>query len=207
MTDENSYINTKQARELLGITTITLRNWDKENRIKTVRTPSGHRLYSKQDIFNILGRNPPPQEKKKVIYARVSSKKQEDDLQRQIDFLKSKFPLHSLITDVGSGINWKRKGFEAILEQSLSGSISEVVVTHRDRFCRFGFELLEVIFNRLQIKLIVLDREDGKSSREDLADDILSIIHIYSCREMGKRRYSKIKKSKDISNTETKEDV
>ena len=183
------YIPTKKTREILGVTTKTLINWDKAGKINTVKSASGLRLYSCKDIQNILNSNSSFKEKKKIIYCRVSSKKQENDLKRQKDLLKSKFPDYELVTDIGSGLNWKRKGLKTILDDSMSGNISDVVVAHRDRLCRFGFELIEWIFERNGVKLTVLDREDGKSPDQELSEDILSIIHVYSCRQMGRRRY------------------
>jgi putative resolvase len=87
----------------------------------------------------------------------------------------------------------------------MSGDISEVVVAHRDRLCRFGFELIEWIFEINGVKLTILDQENNKSPDQELADDILSIIHVYSCRKMGKRRYS-MQKNKDIPNEESDDD-
>lgn len=187
---ENEYINTAKARSLLGITASTLREWDKKNKIRTIRTPSNTRMYNKQDIFNIIGRNCDSQEKQKIIYARVSSKKQMDDLNRQADFLKSKYPNHILVTDIASGINWKRKGLNSILERAMSGELEEIVVAHKDRLCRFAFGLLEFIFKTTNTRLVVLDSEEGKPTEQELADDILSIVHVFSCRSMGKRRYT-----------------
>ena len=142
---EDEYVNTKKAKELLQITPKTLRIWDKEGKIRTFRTPSGQRRYYLKDIQNIMGRNSSHDQKQKVCYCRISSTNQMDDLSRQTTLLKSKFPNHILVTDVGSGINWKRKGLRTILEQTMQGNISEVVVAHRDRLCRFAFELLEFI--------------------------------------------------------------
>ena len=88
----------------------------------------------------------------------------------------------------------------------MSGDISELVVAHKDRLCRFGFELIEWVLERNNVKLTVLDREDHKSPDQDLTDDILSIIHIYSCKQMGKGRY-KIKENKDLSESESEENV
>ena len=180
MTNEQ-YIPTKKARQILGVTTFTLRNWDK---INTVRSASGVRLYSVKDIQNILNSSSSFKKKKKIAYCRVSSKKQADDLERQKNFFTTKFPDYELVTDIGSGINWKRKGLKTILESAMSGDISELVVAHRDRLCRFGFELIEWVLERNNVKLTVLDREDHKSPDQDLTDDILSIIHIYSCKQM-----------------------
>jgi putative resolvase len=205
MADE--YINTSEAKTILRITPQTLRSWVDQNKIRIIRSPSNQRLYNKQDVYKLIGvdishRN----NKSKVIYCRVSSKKQMDDLERQRDFLKSIYPFHVVITDVGSGLNWKRKGLKTILEQSMRGDIEEIVVAHRDRLCRFAFELLEFVFQQSGCKLVVHSEECHKSRDEELADDILSIIHIYSCRKMGKRRYSNAK-NKDISNIQTKTHV
>lgn len=208
--ENEQYINTRKAVELLQITPKTLRIWDKENKIRTIRTPSGIRRYNFEDIQNILSCSNPTKEqgkenKQKVCYARVSSQKQMDDLNRQKDFFRSQFPNHILVTDVASGINWKRKGLQTLLEYSMSGSISEIVVAHRDRLCRFAFELLEWIFKKNGVKLLVLNGNNEQSEDQELADDVLSIIHIYSCRKNGKRRYKKDKENTSISNSGTKE--
>ena len=99
-----------------------------------------------------------------------------------------------MVFDIGSGINWKRDGLQTILEQSMRGNVKEVVVAHRDRLSRFGFELIEFVLNKSGVKLMVHNNENAKSESEELADDIMSIINVYSCRQMGKRRY--IKKDK-----------
>ena len=122
-----------------------------------------------------------------------------DDLKRQSDFLRRECPDHILVTDIGSGVNWKRKGLQTILEGAIQGRISEVVVAHRDRLCRFAFELLDFLFHSLGVELIVLDKEEGKSNEQELTDDIISIIHIFSCRNMGRRRYSTNQKNPVVS--------
>jgi putative resolvase len=106
----DEYVTTKQTVQLLNVTPKTLRFWDKENKIRTIRTPSGIQRYNLQDIQNIFGGNIPPTKKedhrKKLCYVRVSSKKQMDDLDRQKHFFTINFPNHILVTDVDSGINW-----------------------------------------------------------------------------------------------------
>lgn len=198
------HINTTEAKTILRVTPQTLRNWSKSGKIDTIRTPSGQRLYNKQQIYDLAGIPLDTTKKQKIVYCRVSSKKQMDDLGRQVDFLKSKYPDHIVVTDIGSGINWKRKGLKTILEQSLSGNVEEIVVAHRDRLCRFAFELLEFIFTTTNTKLVVLEHDSNQSTEQELADDLLSIVHIYSCRKMGQRRY-KNKTNKDVSKPESKE--
>lgn len=195
------FVNTKEARELLRVTATTLRRWDKENKIQTIRTPSGIRMYNKECILKILNQNGIVPEKKRIAYCRVSSKKQSDDLERQKDSFRCSHPDYELVQDIGSGINFKRKGLQTILEQSMRGEIEEVVVSHRDRLCRFAFELIEFILNKNNTKLVVLDKTENKSTSEELAEDVLSIIQVFACREMGKRRYksdkNKIKPESD----------
>jgi len=198
-TIKEQYLSVKKTRQILGVTTVTLRNWHKTNKIRAIKSPSGVRLYNKQDIQNIINLRESTCKKQKIVYCRVSSTKQKDDLDRQIDFFKQQYPNHTLVTDIGSGINWKRKGFISILELAMQGELSEVVVAHRDRLCRFAFELVQWILESNKVKLIVLNESNGASTNSELAEDILSIVHIYSCRQMGKRRYSESKKNKTVS--------
>jgi len=200
----DNYVTTKTARNLLGITSQTLRNWNEKGKIHTIVTPSGIRLYSKKDLCYILGVAYNPPEKRKVAYCRVSSFKQKDDLERQKDFFRTNYPDYELVTDIGSGINWKRKGLRSLLESAMQGDLGEVMVAHRDRLCRFAFELIEFILETKQVKLTVLDENKYQSENGELADDILSVIHVYSCRSMGKRRYQK-QKDKNLSEQNTTE--
>ena len=185
----NEYLNTKEAREMLRVTAVTLRKWAREGKIDFIRLPSNERLYNKQSIYNILNITVPIKPKEKIAYCRVSSIKQNDDLDRQKAFFNSEYPDHRVVTDIGSGINWKRKGFKGILEQAINGDIEQITIAHRDRLCRFAFDLVEWILQLHKVKLVVLDDPDFISPDKELADDVLSIIHIYSCRKMGKRRY------------------
>ena len=143
------YITTKEACKKLGVHPNTLRRWEKEGKVKAIRTPGNTRLYE----IDILEEN----QGCKIIYSRVSSHGQEEDLQNQIKYLRERYPNHELIQDIGSGLNFKRKGFITLLERILSKDIQEVVITHRDRLCRFGFELIEFIANKFGTKFVVLN--------------------------------------------------
>lgn len=206
--DADAYVRPRVACSLLHISDVTLRKWANQGKIPTIRTPSGQRLYHLPSVQRFYSQHvdPPPPEKLKFCYARVSSTKQMDDLKRQADFFKQNHPHHSLVADVGSGINWKRKGLTYLLEQSMQGNISEIVVAHKDRLCRFAFELLSFIFKQNNTQLIVLNQETSESTSRELADDILSIIDVYSCRAMGKRRYTS-KKNQDLPKQEANNDV
>ncbi len=206
MKNESKYYNGKEAGELLRVQPGTIRKWSNEGKISSIRTPSNQRLYPKEEVDRILGQYTSSNPKRKICYARVSSKKQKDDLERQIYFFKSEYPEYEVFSDIGSGINWKRKSLQTLLEQCMLGRVQEVVVSHKDRLCRFGFELLEFVFEKNKVKLTVLDDRKGESPQQELAEDICSIIHVYSCREYGKRRY-KSKKTEDISNSNPKENI
>jgi predicted site-specific integrase-resolvase len=191
------FVSTKTARKLLGVTTATLINWSNQDKIGHRQSPSGRRIYDKQDIQDIVGVPHATGIQQSICYARVSSSKQMDDLDRQINFFKSRYPDHVLVTDVASGLNWKRKGIKTILELAFNGHLKQLVVAHRDRLCRFAFELFELVFKLTKVELIVLNDNVHQSRETELADDIMSIVHVYSCRQMGRRRYKTDKSQKD----------
>ena len=201
---EDDYVTSTEAKEILKVSLKTLYRWCNDGKIRFITTPANRKRFNRKDLYNFDGRSYAPVEKEKICYCRVSSSKQVDDLERQQAFFRDKFPTHQLVTDVGSGINWKRKGLRTILDRAMQGYISEIVVAHRDRLCRFAFELLAWILQANDVKLVVLDEEKGHSTEQELADDILSIIHVYSCRKMERRRY-KNKKNKTLSDTKTEE--
>ncbi len=174
-----------------GLQPNTIRAWADSGKIKYIRTPSGQRLFPKSQLQTLMEPISSSKEKENFLYCRVSSKKQMDDLERQKQLLQSLYPEYKLVTDCGSGINWKRKGLRTILESSMQRNVREIVVAHKDRLCRFGFELIKFIIETNGGKIIVLDETENQSSEQELAEDLLSIIHIYSCRQMGKRRYKK----------------
>ena len=184
------YVTPEKAREFFKVSNSTLRRWDKNGQIHVIRNPSGHRLYSTKKFKDVLNDISSSSQKQKICYCRVSSYKQKDDLKRQISFLESKFPDYTIIKDIGTGINWKRSGLRTILELAMSKQLEEVVVAHRDRLCRFAFELIKWILEKNGVKLMVLDNKEH-SSEQELAEDLLSIIHVFSCKQMGKRRYKK----------------
>lgn len=188
------FIPSRKAVKHLGVCANTLRKWADDGKIKYIRNPAGQRLYDVSSIEQSSSTC------KSYCYCRVSSHKQKDDLERQKEFMRKQCPEHEIITDVGSGINFKRKQFLWLLEQASLGNVKEVVVAHRDRLSRFGFELIEWFFHKHNVKLVVLD--DSKSSpQQELVTDLLSIITIFSCRIHGLRKYTNtIKEDKVLSN-------
>ena len=198
MNDEQEFISIKQASKIFGIPSQTLRRWNNSNQLKSSRTPSNIRMFRVADIKKIIGVDDfqNPLEKKKIIYCRVSSPKQRDDLERQINCLKQLYPSYDIIKDIGSGINFNRKGLQTLLVYAMSNQLGEVVVAHKDRIARFGFEIIEFVLQQNNAKITILDQSEGKSECEELSEDLLAIVHVFACRQMGKRRYS----SKDEKN-------
>jgi putative resolvase len=187
---DGGYISGSKVKELFNVSDWTLRHWADTGKIKSLRTPGGQRRYDISS-FDKSKRTPRTEDNRKIIcYARVSSRGQKDDLQRQIRFLEQHCPDGIIITDIASGINWKRKGLASILELAVQGDIREVVVAARDRLCRFAFDLLERMLALHDVGITVLDSE-GCSPEQELSDDLLSIVQIFCCRRNGKRRYTR----------------
>lgn len=197
------FIPPRRVMELLDVSYSTVKRWERENKIKFITKNSGYKLY---DVSSII-RKEKISNGQKICYCRVSTNKQSQDLDRQIEFCKKKYPNHQVIKDIGSTLNWRRKGFIALLDRVFQGDIKEVVVTHKDRLCRFGFELVEYIFEKNGVKLVVLNQEI-QTKQQELADDIISIVTVFSNRYYGKRKYgSQNKKNTTISQSPTKTDI
>ena len=194
--DYNSeFVPPRAAKLLTGASLTTLRKWAEANTVDAYATPTGQLFYRRQSLLDLVAKGddtPQVSEGKSIIYARVSSKDQLDDLGRQIDLLRAQYPGADLITDVASGLNFKRKGLQTVLELAMRGELAEVVVAHKDRLCRFGSDLVQWILEKNGAKLVVLasrDEVNTASTEQELATDLLNIVHVYACKQMGRRRY------------------
>jgi predicted site-specific integrase-resolvase len=175
------------ASEVYQVSNSTLR-WANQGKIPVVRfNVSGKRLYASNALETAIGGNADREKtKEKVAYARVISSHQKEDLERQIEDLRTHFPDHRIISDIGSGINFKRKGMQTILELAMSENLAEVVVMHRDRLARFGVELFESIFAKTGTKFVVFSK-DSTDSPNELAEDLLAITTVFVARHNGAR--------------------
>ena len=196
----SDYLAANKVQKIYGVSTGTLRNWEKEEKISAIRAPGGKRLYNRESIEKLF--HVESKVKERICYARVSSSHQKEDLVRQVELLQTNYPKHRVIQDIGSGLNWKRKGFLEILDGLYGKTIEEVVVLHKDRLCRFGYELVEFIVEKAGAKLLVRDQietskeingektiEKSKyiSPEQELAEDLLSIVTVFVARNNGKR--------------------
>ena len=206
ITPKKEYVSINEAHNITGLSLQTIRKLADTNEIKCYKTSSKHRRFDKQDLEKfcdtaIVNKKIQDSTKINYIYTRISSKKQLDDLSRQIEYIKQRpeYSSYTTMSDIASGINFNRKGLQTILDSCIQGTIGEVVIAHRDRLSRFGFDLIKIIIEKAGGKITILDDENNKSTEQEFAEDLLSIIHIYSCRQMGRRSY-KIKQSKSTEN-------
>jgi len=195
------------ASKILGVHQRTLYLWDKKKIIETIRTPGGKRLYNIKKYLESLDKNKSNVEnvnnpiinfklhnKNNYIYARVSSNGQKNDLERQIKVLLDLYPEYNLISDIGSGMNLNRKGLRKIIDEAIKGRVNNIVIVHKDRLCRFGYELVEDIIHKYSNgKIIIIENNPKKEIKEELVDDVLQIMNIFVAKINGMRKYSKIK--------------
>lgn len=182
----------RKAAAALGVCQATLRQLADSGQIPSVRLPSGQRRY---EISQIAVAEKPPGdadrhkgERRKFCYCRVSRTHQKADLQRQVEHMRERFPDHEIVTDIGSGINFKRKGLQTILRLAMLGAVEEVVVAYRDRLARIAADLVEWILQTCQARLVVLHPAVG-GTEADLAEDLLAIVNVFCCRANGRRKY------------------
>lgn len=128
--------------------------------------------------------------KRNICYCRVSSRKQKKDLERQIEYMKNKYPKNEIISDIGSGINMKREGLKKILEIAIKGELNELVIAYKDRLARFGYEMIECIIEKYSKgKIIIIESSEEETPGEELVKDVISIMNVYTAKISGLRKY------------------
>ena len=184
-------LSIKQTANQLGVSVSTLRRWDETGVLVAQRTPKGHRRYDLSKINPNLTRNKVEQQRKTIAYARVSSHDQKPDLQRQIEMLKlycsSQGWSFEVISDLGSGMNYHKKGLKRLLDDILDNKIDRLVLTHKDKLLRFGAELVFTLCEARQVEVVIINQGENLSFEEELAQDVLEIITVFSARLYGSR--------------------
>jgi len=184
----------KEASKLLGVHVKTIQRWDKEGKIRCVRTVGGKRRVPESEIKRILGIH---EERKIVGYARVSSHTQKDDLERQIELIrryaKERGWEIEILKDVGSGLKEDRRNFQKLLKMVMNKEVSKVVIAYPDRLTRFGFKILEEFFKSYGTEIVVINKEE-KSPQEELIEDLITIISHFAGKLYGMRshKYKKV---------------
>lgn len=181
------FVKRGEAIKTLGICYQTLYKMAERKEIDTVKV-------GENTLYNInkylREKNVLHKERIKICYCRVSSNKQKEDLERQIKFMKDKFPTHTIIQDIGSGLNYKRKGLQELMEKAINGEIEELVIAYKDRLTRFGYEMIEWLISKYSNgKIIVINKNEEETPVEELTKDIVSIMNVYVAKVNGLRKY------------------
>lgn len=176
----------------------TLERYDNEGVLKAHRTKTNRRYYTQSQLDDFLNRDDREDEtnKKIVAYARVSSNHQKNDLKNQLSFIRNYTNAKGLIldeelSDIGSGLNYKRYNWNKLLDQVDQNQVKQIYITYKDRFVRFGFDWFDSFCKKHGCEIIVLNNIDT-SPEQEVANDLISIIHVFSCRVYGLRKYKKV---------------
>ena len=185
-------VSIREAAEALGVSPQTLRRWEREGRLlPDERTPGGCRRYDLARLRPEMFRPQDAHQRRTVAYARVSSHDQKEDLERQKQVLELYCARQGwtfeVIADLGSGMNYHKKGLKKLLEAIIEGQVGRLVITHKDRLLRFGAELVFAICEAKQVEVVILNQGEDTSFEEDLAKDVLEIITVFSARLYGSR--------------------
>jgi predicted site-specific integrase-resolvase len=182
-----------EAAKELGVSITTLRRWEKSGRLVPARTAAGHRRYDLAKMVPERFRLAADAERRTVAYARVSSHDQKADLERQKQVLESYCARQGwtfeVVADLGSGMNYHKKGLKRLLDGIIGGRVARLVITHRDRLLRFGAELVFSICEAKNVEVVILNQGEDTTFEEDLARDVLEIITVFSARLYGSRSH------------------
>ena len=200
-------ISIEEAAKLLGVAKGTLRRWESEGKLISERTPGGHRRYRSEDILHMAQHPPSENERITIAYARVSSQDQKADLERQAmllsEFCTKNGWQHEVIRDLGSGLNYHKKGLKALLQRIMRNDVERLVITHKDRLLRFGAELVFAICEEFQTEVVIVNKSEDTSYEDELTQDVLEIITVFSARLYGSRSHKNkklIERMKEATN-------
>jgi putative resolvase len=182
-----------QAAKELGVSQETLRRWEAAGKIEVERTPNGHRRYDLSKLYGLVPR-PAAAGRPTLAYARVSSYDQKEDLVRQVSLLETFCAAngwtYEVIQDLGSGLNYNKKGLQQLIRRICSGTVGRLVLTHKDRLLRFGSELVFALCEAYHTEVVIINQgEQPLSFEEELAQDVLEIITVFSARLYGSRSH------------------
>lgn len=180
------FLSPEQAKKILGVSDSTLRQWAKNGTISCIRNgEKSHRYYNVKEYIDKQKPTDTPVSlttRRKICYCRVSTRKQKPELLLQTELLRQQYPDYEYITDIGSGTSFKRAGLKTILEYAVRGEIERIVVAHKDRLCRFGFDLVKWIVTEFSRGEILVLKSVECSPEHELVNDLLSVIKGASAR-------------------------
>jgi len=192
-----TYLSIKKAANYIGVSLSTLYRWHKSGKLlPDLFTLGGHRRYS---IINLDKTFKKEEKSTKVLcYARVSTHSQKNDLTTQIQVLNQYCDTHQLknhkvISDLGSGLNYNKKGLNLLIENIVSGKIQKIIITHKDRLLGFGYELIVKLCNLFKTELIIINNKENLTYEQQFCSDICEIMTVFSSRLYGRRSHKKKK--------------
>ncbi|WP_278683047.1 IS607 family transposase [Paraclostridium bifermentans] len=197
------YYSIGEFANKIGKTVQTLRNWDNKGTLKPHHiTEGGTRYYSQEQLNHFLGLKQDKKPNKKTIgYCRVSSYKQKDDLERQIEnvetYMFARGYQFEIITDIGSGINYNKKGLNQLIDMITNSEVDKIVVLYKDRLIMFGYELIENLCDKYGTTIEIIDNTE-RSSEQELVEDMIQIVTVFSERLQGKRSHKAKKMIKEL---------
>lgn len=190
------YYSIGQASQMLGVSIQTLRVWDRTGKlVPDSHTHGSHRRYSETSLRQFRGSPlPTPDQKLTILYARVSSRGQKGDLDNQVEALKrfcigAGTAFDDVWTDIGSGLNYRRPHFRQLINEAMAGRLQKVVIAHRDRLVRFGYEMVEDILAACGVELVVINRSEKSDFMTELGEDLIAIVQHFCARFYGQRAY------------------
>lgn len=204
------YYSIGEFSKLIGKTPQTLRDWHKKGSfLPNHITDGGTRYYSQEQLNHFLGIKGEKTKNRKIIgYCRVSSNKQKDDLERQVENVKTymiaKGYSFDVITDIGSGINYNKKGLNQLIDLITNSEVEKIVVLYKDRLLRFGFEIIENLCDKYGTAIEIIDNTE-KIEEQELVEDLIQIVTVFSCRLQGKRANKAKKMIKELLEDDTSE--
>jgi putative resolvase len=188
-----------EASKLIGVAVSTMRRWESEGRLIPERTEGGHRRYDRDALLNYKYHK--ENKKLTVGYCRVSSSDQREDLSRQVktvsDYCAAKGYQFKIIQDLGSGLNYNKKGLKELIDLICHKEIEKVVINYKDRLIRFGYEIIEQLCFINDVDIEIINYSEDKNHEEELVEDVLSVITVFSARLYGSRSH----KTKKITET------
>ncbi len=190
----NKIYRISEFAKRVNLSTSTLRRWDSNGQLVAKRRLSGHRYYDESDVRDLLNITK-LDERKVILYCRVSSNGQKLDLASQIEAMElyarnAGFSIDELISEIAGGMNFKRKKFVKLMDRVIAGEISKIIIAHKDRLCRFGFDFFSRLCDTHGTELVVVNNQ-SLSPEKEMVEDLMAIIHTFSCRLYGLRSYKK----------------
>jgi excisionase family DNA binding protein len=184
-------LSISEASEKLGVTIETLREWERAGLMKPARTPGKHRRYNEEDLYKILGQQKPVTGRKTILYARCSTEKQRENLDRQklrlMEHANAKGYRYEVIEEIASGVNENRRQFNKLLDLIIANQVERIVVEWKDRLARFGYTYIKKLCDAFKVEIEIINHRDEQKYEEEITEDIIAIMTSYSARIYGKR--------------------